>query len=148
MIRSGAHQRIPETTVFARRYLEAAWNRTEPAIEELTEPDLCFFYPLMPAVVRGREAVVQVLRGIRAGLPDLQMAFRPIATQTTTAVFGWTAHATHTGELFGLPPTRREVCWTGVSVVEFMDGRVAEEWGEEDALGLLRQLGGAPAAAT
>lgn len=52
-----------------------------------------------------------------------------------------TTRGTHTGELMGLPPTGRRVEWSGISMTRHADGRIAEQWGEFDALGLLQQLG-------
>lgn len=139
-------QRTASTTDLALRYLEAAWNRFDlAAVAELADPRLRVFYPLMPGPTTDRDAFGQALLMIQAGLPDAHMDLRHVATQGSTAVFAWHARATHTGELFGVAPTGRAVRWTGLSVVEIADSRVISEWGEEDALGFLRQLGAVPA---
>jgi len=138
-------QSTEPTTERALRYLDAAWNRFDLAtLSELAHPQLRVSYPLMPEATTDREAFTQVLRMIHAGLPDAHMDLRHVASQGDIAVFAWDARATHTGELFGIAPTGREVRWTGLSVVEMADGRVSSEWGEEDALGIMRQLGGVP----
>jgi steroid delta-isomerase-like uncharacterized protein len=130
------------TTDLALEYLEAAWNRVDlAALDALARGDLEVSYPLMPEVVRGREAFKQVLTSMQAGLPDLHFAFRHVATEDDVAVFSWNAAGTHTGPLLGIPPTGQVVQWSGLSVVEIADGRVTREWGEENALSLFRQLG-------
>jgi len=48
---------------------------------------------------------------------------------------------THTGEFQGLPPTHREVSFSGLELNRFVDGKVEEHWFQMDALGLLQQLG-------
>ena len=55
----------------------------------------------------------------------------------------WTAKGTHRGEikLLNLPATEKSVSWTGIIIYRIAEGKVVEERGEEDALGLLQQLG-------
>jgi predicted ester cyclase len=133
------------TTDLAHRYLDAAWNRMDlSALDELARTDLYVYYPLMPEATTDRESFKQTLQAIRAGMPDLHFDLRHVATHGDTAVFSWQASGEHSGDLLGLAPTGRSVQWTGLSVVEMSDGRVAKEWGEEDALGFFRQLGVVP----
>jgi steroid delta-isomerase-like uncharacterized protein len=142
---SQMQQSTESTTDLAQRYLDAAWNRFElDALDSLASPDLAVSYPLIPDGVRGPESFKQVLREIQAGMPDVHFDLRHVATQGDTAVFSWAASGTHTGPLLGLEPTGRTVRWSGLSVIEVSDGRVAKEWGEEDALGVFRQLGVVP----
>jgi steroid delta-isomerase-like uncharacterized protein len=137
-----AQHAATSTTELAQQYLEAAWNRGDAtALDALATADLEVSFPLLPDVVRGLDSFRQVLQGMRAGLPDLRFDFHPVATQGDTAVVRWEAAGTHTGPLLGLPATGRAVRWSGLSVVEVANGRVAREWGEEDAMGLFRQLG-------
>ena len=55
----------------------------------------------------------------------------------------WTMTGTNTGtfDLFGLPPTGRPVIMTGQEIFRARDGKLAEVWHQEDAPGMLRQLG-------
>jgi steroid delta-isomerase-like uncharacterized protein len=135
-------QGAASTTDLALKYLDAAWNRVDlAALDALARGDLEVSYPLVPEVVRGRDAFKQVLTNMQAGLPDLHFAFRHVATDGNCAVFSWNAVGTHTGPLLGIPPTDRVVQWSGLSVVEVSDGRVTRDWGEENVLSLFRQLG-------
>lgn len=47
----------------------------------------------------------------------------------------------HTGAIFGVPATGREIAVTGIAVHRVEDGRIAESWQMVDRLGLLRQIG-------
>ena len=51
---------------------------------------------------------------------------------------------THKGSFMGLAATGRSVRLTGIDIVRVSDGRIAEWWYSEDAMGLLRQLGRIP----
>jgi predicted ester cyclase len=48
---------------------------------------------------------------------------------------------THLGNFFGNPPTGKVIVWSGLSIYRLVDGKVVEEIGEEDALGLLQRAG-------
>jgi predicted ester cyclase len=47
----------------------------------------------------------------------------------------------HTGEVMGATPTGKNLKWTAVVISRFVDGKIAEEWVEFDALSFLQQLG-------
>jgi steroid delta-isomerase-like uncharacterized protein len=57
----------------------------------------------------------------------------------------YTWRGTHRGEFQGLPPTGKQVNVTGISIYRVADGKIAEEWWQEDLLGLMQQLGAIPA---
>lgn len=50
------------------------------------------------------------------------------------------AQGTHTGEIFGRPPTGKVVARPGISIYRIADGRIAEHWTEQGQ-GILEQLG-------
>ena len=56
----------------------------------------------------------------------------------------WTARGTHTGDLWGIPGTGKEVTVTGTSIDRIKDGWIVESWSNWDALGLMQQLGAIP----
>jgi predicted ester cyclase len=53
----------------------------------------------------------------------------------------WRSRATHRGDYMGIPPTGKEVEFTGISVYRIEEGKIAESWTVEDQLGLMRQIG-------
>jgi predicted ester cyclase len=56
---------------------------------------------------------------------------------------GWryTFRGTHSGELMGIPPTGGTVTITGSVISRFAAGKFAEDWHQQDALGMLHQIG-------
>ena len=48
---------------------------------------------------------------------------------------------THTGTFRGLPPTGRQVRFSGLEINRMVDGKVAEHWFQLDAVTLFEQLG-------
>ena len=53
----------------------------------------------------------------------------------------WRAHATHLGEYVGVPPTGKQVEFTGISMYRIEGGRIAESWTVKDELSLMCQIG-------
>ncbi len=46
----------------------------------------------------------------------------------------WRARAIHQGEYMGVPPTGKEVEFTGISVYRIEGGKIAESWNLSDEL--------------
>lgn len=59
----------------------------------------------------------------------------------------WTGTGNHRGELMGLAPTGKPIDVDAISIFRIADGKIAEKWTVWDALGLLQQVGAAPAPA-
>jgi steroid delta-isomerase-like uncharacterized protein len=137
---------LADNKALARRFAEEAWGKRNVAVvDELVAPDFIVSYPILPEVVRGREAFKQLLAQFHAALPDIRVTIEDSIAEGDQVVLRWTAQGTHQGDLLGIPATGKSVRWTGVSVYRIVDGKILEERGEEDALGLLRQLGVSPA---
>jgi predicted ester cyclase len=55
---------------------------------------------------------------------------------------GWECfQATHLGDFQGMPPTRKQVAYSGILIYRVANGKIAEQWTEFDLLGFLKQLG-------
>jgi steroid delta-isomerase-like uncharacterized protein len=121
------------------------WSTGElELVDELASPDMTVAYPLLPEELHSADAFKQVLVAFRAAFRDLKGEFdEPIAEGDRVAV-RWTLQGEHRGDLFGIPATNKTVRWSGISIYRLAGGKVVEERGEEDALGLLRQLGVIP----
>ena len=52
----------------------------------------------------------------------------------------WTFRGIHQGEMFGLPPTGKEVSYSGINIFRIVDGKLAEGWDIFDRLWLWQQL--------
>jgi predicted ester cyclase len=50
----------------------------------------------------------------------------------------------HTGDLFGIPPTGKQLMMTGIAIYRIAGGRIVERWSEQSRLGIMQQLGMIP----
>ncbi|MEM7729515.1 MAG: ester cyclase [Pseudomonadota bacterium] len=76
----------------------------------------------------------------QSGLDDA--TFTPtnlyVADETITVI--GTITGTHTGELFGISPTNRDVSFGAIAVHRLVDGRIAESWQMPDKAALIEQI--------
>ena len=95
----------------------------------------------MQLSVLDSDAWVEFLGTFLTGFPDLHLE-----VQDAVADEGMTAQrilftGTHTGHFRGLPPTGREVRFSGIEINRMAGGKVTEHWFQLDALTLFEQLG-------
>ena len=93
----------------------------------------------------GPEGVKRLITGLRTAFPDLQTAIEDIFSDGDRVVVRFTARGTQSGPFMGIAPTGKEAAWCGVNIYRVSGGRIRETWQLADGLGLLRQLGAAPA---
>lgn len=131
--------------MLGRRFFEdmlskGNWNLAE----ELLSPDVVMHHPASPEPISSRDAVVGMLSAFRTGFPDLNITVEDVIGEGDKAAVRWRATGTHTGDLFGMPPTGKSMNVAGISVVRVADGRIVEDWVSEDTMGMMKQLGVIP----
>ncbi len=127
----------------AFRFTEELWSRGHFSIAaQLLSADFRDHDPV-GGQLAGREGYVNMVRAFRDAFPDLRVRNEDVivADGGAKVILRWTAVGTHSGPLMGLPATGRSVSLKGIDILRLRDGRVAERWGEFDALGMLEQLG-------
>jgi steroid delta-isomerase-like uncharacterized protein len=130
----------------ARRFVEAVDRGDLDAFDDLFVEDYVHHDPALPPEVQhGRDAYKRLHAMFRAALPDLRFALEDEVAEDDRVVGRWTVTGTHEGELLGVPPTGKRLTLTGIQILRVADGRIAEQWVNFDALGMLRQLGVVPA---
>ena len=98
-----------------------------------------------PGMQHGLDGHTAIVRLFRAAFPDQWWHIEDLIAEGDRVVARTTMTGTQTGEFFGIPPTGRPVRVTGVHVMRIADDKIAEHWGNNDDLGLMRQLGVIPA---
>ena len=86
----------------------------------------------------------QNIRIARVAFPDLTVTVDDQIVEGDRDVVRWTARGLHSGEYLGVPATGRRLEQTGITIGRFENGRIVEEWGRADDVGMLRQLGVLP----
>ncbi len=134
-----------ENKAIVRRNFEDAWNKMNLAIvDELFTPDYIGRFAAHPQPVSGIEACKQFMSGYFVAFPDAHFTIEDMVAEGDKVVARWTVRGTHRGVLAGIPPTGRPITVTGMWILRIAGGKIAEQWGINDTLGLMQQLGVVP----
>ena len=135
---------VETNTTVASRWYEEVFNAGNVAlIDELFAPDFVDHDPSNP--LPGLEGVRQLVSMYRGAFPDLHLTIEDEITEGDRIVARFTGRGTHRGLLMGIPPSGKRVTITAIDILRFENGRIAEHWGNQDLLGMMRQLGVIPA---
>ncbi|MFN0165090.1 MAG: ester cyclase [Bryobacteraceae bacterium] len=134
------------TEALIRRWIEEVLNKGNlDVVDEIYAEDAVFGATLIPET-RGRQAIKELVTAVRAAFPDIRYSLlgEPVVHGDRCA-YRWTAGGTHGGEFLGIAPTGSYVTHSGTGTYRVRGGKIAELWGDWDALGMMQQLGAAPA---
>lgn len=139
---------IQENKAVARRYFEDAPSNPA-ACDEIFAPSFRFHTlqraSVTPQVIESTpEAEKAAYAWLRAAWGDWRMTVDEVMAERDRVMVRWTFHGTHQGEFHGLPPTGRQVTYSGINIFRVAGGRIAEIWDSYDRLWLWQQLGVLP----
>ncbi len=127
-----------------RRIFEEVWNQGKlEVVDEIYATDYVLNNPAVPEI-RGPEALRQLVTQYRAAIPDLHYTVQDQIAEGDKVAVRWTVSGTQQGEMMGIPPTGKHVSVAGMSMVRIAAGKVVEDFGSMDTLGMLQQLGVIP----
>jgi predicted ester cyclase len=131
-----------DNRMVARRWIDAFNARDDDAEAGARTAGYVAHAPasIQPAALDS-DAWVEFLAGFLEGFPDLHLEVQDSAADEEMVAQRILFTGTHTGPFRGLPPTNRQVRFSGLEINRMVDGKVAEHWVQLDALTLFEQLG-------
>jgi predicted ester cyclase len=93
--------------------------------------------------LRGPTAFKELVKGFIDAVSDFQEKVEDQVAEGDKVVTRVSGRGRHTGELMGAAPSGNEIRWTAIIISRFVDGKIAEEWSEFDALSFSQQLSAA-----
>jgi steroid delta-isomerase-like uncharacterized protein len=125
--------------LLADRVWEEAWHGGDlERMEELFAPDFVRHDP--GRELHGPEENRLFIKGLRAAFPDLHFTVLDQIAEGDKVAVRFRFQGTHLGDFQGVPPTRKQVTYSGILIYRIANGKIAEQWTELDLLGLLEQL--------
>jgi predicted ester cyclase len=125
-----------ENKKIVRRYQEIYNENDLEALGEVLSKDL-LTPKIMPGVPTGIEGAKAAHRIMLAGFPDYQTRIDDLFDEGDKVAARITMSGTNTGIFMGIPPTGRQVWFTGIYIARIANGKIAQHWGEEDGISLL-----------
>ena len=133
-----------ENKAIVRHMTEEFYNQGNVESAERYFADTYVHHDPASPHVHDREGLKAVLRAFCAGCPDLHITIDQLLAEGDTVAKRWTYHATHTGDLAGLPPTGKRITMSGLELFRLEGGKIVECWLGYDNLSLMQQLGVIP----
>lgn len=138
-----------ENKAIVRRYRQLYNTNQLDKLKEVLAPDFKphAVLPGLPPDMAPLEIARQVHQGTKAAFPDIHVTTEDLIAEGDKVVERWTQTQTHTGvSIFGVPAgSGKKVKTTGISIYRIASGKIVEHWADMDFLGVLQQLGAAPA---
>jgi steroid delta-isomerase-like uncharacterized protein len=135
-----------ENKALVRRLYEEVWNkRRVELVDELMSPSHAMHDNHLPDSGIGPEAYKRNVARYVTGFPDLRFTVEDLVAENDKVAVCWTISGTHKGEFRGISPTGKKVSVDGITINHITDGKIMDSFVSWDALGLMQQLGSAPA---
>ena len=94
--------------------------------------------------LRGIEQNRQFIASLRSAFPDGRFTVEDEIAEGDKVVVRYRFEGTHRGPFQGMPPTGKQVRYSGIIIYRVANDKIAEQWTEIDLFGFLRQLGVLP----
>ena len=132
-----------ENKALVRRVFEEMNKQNWAGIEELCAPD--YVIHGMPPVFSPDLAGYKLMTTpFLTAFPDHHTVIEDLIAEGDKVVSRYTFRGTHQGDFMGIPPTGKQVSFTGIEIDRIKDGKFVESWVNEDDLGMMQQLGAIP----
>jgi predicted ester cyclase len=112
-------------------------------VGELIAPDYVN-HAAPPGAAQGPDAIRQYLTLLKAAFPDRKVRNDMLLCAGDYVIVRSTVTGTSIGPYFGKPPTGNSYSVTGTDIYLIKDGKFRARWGNEDAIGMMTQLGYLP----
>ena len=140
---------VQEHKALVRRYFEDTPHNPD-ACDEIFAPAFCFHTiqhasitsQVTESTPQSEKAAYEWLRTVWSA--DWRMTVDEMIAEGDRVMAQWTFYGTHQGDLAGLPPTHRQVTYSGINIFRIAEGKIAEIWDISDRLWMWQQLGVLP----
>jgi len=136
---------LEDNKAIARRTFEEIWNQGNLGVADEIYDASSVSHGTGVELPPGPEGFKQYVSIYLSAFPDVHFTIEDQIAEGDRVVTRWIARGTHNGELMGIPATGKQVVVTGISINEFVGGKLVESWNNWDGLGMMQQLGVFPA---
>ena len=93
----------------------------------------------------GLEGLKRWFLSLRDSFPDLHVTVEDMIGEGDKVVTRSTFRGTHRGDFQGMPASGKQIAVEVIDILRLENGKIVERWGQSDQLGMMQQLGMAPA---
>jgi len=110
----------------------------------LIDPGATFYVPGRPGPVKGPAGYLEIIAMMRGGFPDIQWTLEELICEGSNIAARFTMRGTHKGSFLGVPATGNKISVQALNIYRLSGGKIVEEYGQPDLLGLMGQIGALP----
>jgi steroid delta-isomerase-like uncharacterized protein len=107
--------------------------------------DIYYDHATPPGISPDLSGVKQFFTALLTAFPDFHYTIEEEITEGDKVAILVTGHGTMKGAFLGLPATGKSATWQEIHFGRYKNGKLVEHWANVDQLGMLQQLGLAPA---
>ena len=120
-------------------------NRGKLAVlKESCAIEAVYHNPSAPGLASDLEGIKQVFTMFRTTSPDIRLTIEDMIAEGNEMVSRLTMRGTHKDEPVSIPPTGKQAMVAAIDVHRISGGKLVENCGVFDELGMMQQLGIAP----
>jgi steroid delta-isomerase-like uncharacterized protein len=127
-----------------RQYLEEVFNQKNLAALDAFISSNHVDHTLPPSLPPTPEGSKRAIAMYLTAFPDLHLSVEDMIAQGDKVVIRFTSRGTQTRAFAGIPPTGKHVTVSSILIARIADGKIVEQWGLDDQIGMLQQLGVIP----
>ena len=131
---------MDQDEIVVRRIIQSWSSGIVDDLAELVGPEVSVYYPTMPRPMVGIENYKGFVAWMHSTFAELKIDIDELIAGQGKVIARWTQSCIHKGRLLGVPGTGKPIAWTGITIFRLQDGKVVDERGEENMLGVMWQL--------
>ena len=132
-----------QNKALVRRVFESMSKGDLSMMDEVISPEYKNYN--MPTPAPGAEGLKQLIGAFRSGFPDFKVDLEQVLADGDRVITQGVWTGTHQGEFMGIPATGKPISVGYIDIWRFVDGKAVENWVQMDMVGMMQQLGVAPA---
>jgi steroid delta-isomerase-like uncharacterized protein len=115
-----------------RKIVEEMFNNgTLDVAPEIFGPDFVDRgHESMAGKAGGPDGFAAFVKAVRVALPDIKVTIQQMVAEGDYVAMWNTATGTHRGELFGMPPSGKQISMKDFYFFRFRDGKIVEHWNQ------------------
>lgn len=127
-----------------RRFVTEWLNqRSRSSLEEICDPRIAYHWGAL-GEGEGVDGLAAQEERVRTAFPDMTVEPSFTVADGCYVVNHSIVTGTHRGHWFGLAPTGKRATWAAIEIYRIADGRISEQWLNDDWTSVLQQLGALP----
>jgi len=124
----------------ARKFWEAIWEeRNLDRAANFISDQIVYHSPKIE--VHGKEKYIALVKGYMNVFDDTQISIEDQIAENDHVFSKILFSGVHSGDFGEIPPTHKRIRFQLMNLLQFIDGKIINEWVVYDELGFMQQLG-------